>query len=289
MIGFKGKTSIKQYLPMKPIKRGFKVRVVACAVLGYMIKFKIYEGKTSMLIEGTLGERTVLSLAKSFETLGYCLFFDRIFSSVTCLRTLLQKGLFGCGTIMQNRKHFLKNLLKTEKDLTLGDSDYAVCGEISVTKWKDREMKSVVVINNMHNPENSSSVERSNKYGNKHTVTCPTCISDCNMNVGGVDRYDQIMRTPQLSILIFCTKKQKRSVARKSNQHGLSYRSALAGELIDGFCIHLTNVGVNVPVKATIRRCAHCSTKNKPRRSSLICKTCQVVLCTDCFAPFHGQ
>ncbi|KAJ8892469.1 hypothetical protein PR048_005049 [Dryococelus australis] len=169
MIRFKGRSSIKQYLPIKPIKSGFKVWVVACGVSGYMINFEIYEG--------TLGKRTVVSLAKSFETLGCCLFFYRFFSSITLLRTLL----FGCGTIMQNRKHFPKNLLKTYKDLKFGDSDYTVCGEISVTKWKDRGIKSVVVVTNMHNPENSSTVERKGKYGNKQTVTCPTLISDYNM------------------------------------------------------------------------------------------------------------
>ncbi|KAJ8890073.1 hypothetical protein PR048_009580 [Dryococelus australis] len=95
---------------------------------------------------------------------------------------------------MQNRKRFPKNILKTDKDLKFGDSDYAVCGEISVTKWKDRGIKTVVVISNMHNPENSSTVERNDSYGNKQTVTCPTPISDYNMYIGEVDRFDQLMQ-----------------------------------------------------------------------------------------------
>lgn len=339
MIGFKGRSSIKQYLPMKPIKRGFKVWVVACAVSGYMIGFQIYEGKTSTCIEGTLGERTVLSLAKSFEMLGYCLFFDRFFSSITLLRTLLQKGLFGCGTIMQNRKNFPKHLLKTDKELKFGDSDYAVCGEISVTKWKDRGLKSVVIVSNMHNPENSSTVERKDKCGNKQTVTCPTPVSDYNMYMGGVDRFDQLMQVYSISwksrrwwMKIFyylldasivnsyiLYKETIKIVSTKEKPMSqLSFRSVLADELIGSFCsktnkssdispvvfnkskfaktklfgetkIHLTNVGVHVPVKGTMRRCAHCSTKSKPKRSSLVCKSCQVALCRDCFAPFHGQ
>ena len=36
MIPFKGRSSMKQYLPMKPVKRGFKVWVMADATNGYM-------------------------------------------------------------------------------------------------------------------------------------------------------------------------------------------------------------------------------------------------------------
>ncbi|KAJ8882607.1 hypothetical protein PR048_014418 [Dryococelus australis] len=57
------------------------------------------------------------------------------------------------------------NLLKTDKDLKFGDSYYAVCGEISVAKWKDRGIESVVFISNMHNPGNSSIVERKDNPG----------------------------------------------------------------------------------------------------------------------------
>ncbi|KAJ8874728.1 hypothetical protein PR048_025594 [Dryococelus australis] len=43
----------------------------------------------------------------------------------------------------------------------------------------------MVVISNMHNTENVSTVERKDKYGNKQTFTCPTPIR--------VDMCDQLM------------------------------------------------------------------------------------------------
>ena len=43
IIAFKGRSSLKQYLPMKPIKRGIKVW--ARATTGYVLAFEVYTGK----------------------------------------------------------------------------------------------------------------------------------------------------------------------------------------------------------------------------------------------------
>ena len=42
----KGRSSMKQCLPKKPVKRGFKVWVQADAVTGYICEFEVYTGKT---------------------------------------------------------------------------------------------------------------------------------------------------------------------------------------------------------------------------------------------------
>lgn len=44
MIKFKGRNSMKQYLPLKPIKRGYKVWMLADKS-GYCLKFDVYTGK----------------------------------------------------------------------------------------------------------------------------------------------------------------------------------------------------------------------------------------------------
>jgi len=45
MAGFKGRSGIKQYMPMKPVKRGFKIWSLCCAITFYLLKFMVYEGK----------------------------------------------------------------------------------------------------------------------------------------------------------------------------------------------------------------------------------------------------
>ncbi|XP_050300027.1 piggyBac transposable element-derived protein 4-like [Anthonomus grandis grandis] len=52
MIKFKGRSSLRQYMPMKPIKRGFKMWVIACGVTGYCLGIYLYEGAEK---EGSMG------------------------------------------------------------------------------------------------------------------------------------------------------------------------------------------------------------------------------------------
>lgn len=59
MIKFKGRSSLKQFLPSKPIKRGYKVRCLADSLTGYLYNFEIYTGKEKEK-QGTLGEYVVL-------------------------------------------------------------------------------------------------------------------------------------------------------------------------------------------------------------------------------------
>lgn len=51
MCAFKGRTSLKQYMPMKPIKRGFKIWALACSKTGYLLNFQIYQGKVESMGE----------------------------------------------------------------------------------------------------------------------------------------------------------------------------------------------------------------------------------------------
>lgn len=44
MIPFKGRSTLKQYMPMKPIKRGYKVWCIADHRTGYIYGFDIYTG-----------------------------------------------------------------------------------------------------------------------------------------------------------------------------------------------------------------------------------------------------
>ena len=45
MVKFKGRSSLKQYLPLKPTKHGFKVWTLADSKNGYVYSFCIYKGK----------------------------------------------------------------------------------------------------------------------------------------------------------------------------------------------------------------------------------------------------
>lgn len=78
MIACKGRTTLKQYMPLKPIKRGIKVWAAACSKTGYLLTFDIYQGKQGDPEVG-LGETVVTSLASLFDNKGFCFYFDSFF------------------------------------------------------------------------------------------------------------------------------------------------------------------------------------------------------------------
>ena len=93
MIPFQGRSSLKQYLPAKPVKRGIKVWCRADSHNGYMCEFQVYTGRQqSGGREVNIGGRVVLDLARRLEGKNYHLYFDNFFTSVTLLSNLLSRG-----------------------------------------------------------------------------------------------------------------------------------------------------------------------------------------------------
>jgi len=255
MIKFKGRSSLKQYMPMKPVKRGFKMWVLACSVTGYCLAVSLYEGKDGSTGQ-SLGERVVNKLIEGYEGFGYCLFFDNFFSNLPMIKRLLQKKYFACSTIRQTRKFFPHAQLRSDKDLKIGESDFIAAGDIGVAKWKDRGKKCVCIATTMHNVSEKAQVLRTNKEGKRESVSCPTCIKDYNAYMGGVDHFDQLVSAYNISwksrkwwikIFYYCidamivnayilykTTYQTVHPRKKCLTH-LKFRSLLANELVGSF------------------------------------------------------
>ena len=64
-------------MPLKPVKRGYKVWCLADSKTGYIQKFDIYTGKTEdQIATDTLGERVVLNLTSCLKGTGSVVAFD---------------------------------------------------------------------------------------------------------------------------------------------------------------------------------------------------------------------
>lgn len=114
-VAFKGRTSLKQYMPKKPVKRGFKIWVCACSETGFVLTFDVYTGKTKDgSVEEGLGERVVLDLTTPFLGIGHCIYFENFFSSVSLINKLLEDNTFACGTILSNRVEYPIDELKID-------------------------------------------------------------------------------------------------------------------------------------------------------------------------------
>ena len=115
MVKFKGRSALKQYVPKKPTKRGFKVWVRADAINGYVCDFQVYTGKSdSSEHETNLGPKVVKSLSQPLVGGHYHLYYDNFFSSVALFDNLLEDGLYACGTFRRDRKRIPDDIKTTQ-------------------------------------------------------------------------------------------------------------------------------------------------------------------------------
>lgn len=329
MILFKGRSSLKQYMPNKPIKRGYKIWVRASAS-GYVDQFQIYTGKVDNKTELNLGSRVVLDLTRSLQNKNYTVYFDNYFNSLSLLRKLRKENIYACGTIRKNRKE-LPTDLKIDKLLKRGESDWRITDDgISCLKWIDK--RTVLMASNFHRPDLTETVMRKKKNGEKEEISCPVIIKDYNANMGFVDKADMLKSTYEIdrkskkwwhrimwhfvdvsvvnSYIIYNERIGSKSMDLKTFRLSVALglvgadpelprRGRPSGEPSVSrfkpnvpFEIRWDKVA-HMPVHSTSRRCALCSSKEEQHRTKWSCTTCEVGLCLNdkknCFQKFHNK
>ena len=91
MIPFKGRSSLKHYMPLKPVKHGIKVWARADASNGYVSVFQVYTGKSGDTIEQGLGATVVKDLTQDLRIHTGIILFALIITSpalIFCLHDL---------------------------------------------------------------------------------------------------------------------------------------------------------------------------------------------------------
>lgn len=329
MIKFKGRVSFRQYMPNKPIKRGYKVWVRASSS-GYIDHFQIYTGKVDNISEKNLGPRVVMDLTRSLVNKHHHVFMDNYFTSLPLLRQLRSENIYACGTIRKNRKGLPTDLIP-DKRLNRGSFDWRVTDDgISFLKWIDKRV--VMMVSNYHTPDLVGTVQRKTKDGENEDICCPLMIKDYNSNMGFVDKADMLKNTYEInrkshkwwhrilwhfvdvaivnSFIIFRERCEQRSLDLKDFR--LSVVTGLVGTGTEqvrrgkprGFAT-VSNFKPNIPVEkrwdkaahmpvhSSSRRCALCSTRDAPHRTRWGCTTCKVGLCLNqkqnCFLKYHEK
>ena len=79
MVAFSGRLGFKQYVPLKPTKRGIKVWVRADPHNGFLNDFQIYTGRVANAPEQHLGSRVVRDLMTPLYGLGHHVYCDSFF------------------------------------------------------------------------------------------------------------------------------------------------------------------------------------------------------------------
>lgn len=313
MVKFKGRSVLKQYLPLKPIKRGIKIWERCDSETGYVYDLNIYSGKDDEKKEGTLGERVIIKLCSSIRDKNVMLCFDRFFTTVALVANL---DFAAVGTCMSNRKNFPKF---EKKKMNKGDcqtlfSDLGVIAHL----WKDS--KEVLVLSNCHT-DHMGTVERRIKDGTKIRVPCPDAIIAYNKYMGGVDLSDQIsslyeidrksqkwwrktfyklLLTAVSNAWIIYKEAHNRNVPfiaflvnlaegliSTGRQNAAVVRKRCSGRPSNS-SRNLVNVGDHLPYQAnTRRRCHSCTSRKVEKRTKTMCSGCNIPLCNDCFQSYH--
>ena len=89
IVPYKGLSLVKQYMPMKPVKRGYNVWCLAESGTGFVSQFDIYSGRSDMqgYSSFSLGERVVLTLCDTYIHSHRLSAFDNFFTSYQLLKT----------------------------------------------------------------------------------------------------------------------------------------------------------------------------------------------------------
>jgi len=177
MVTFKGHSVMKQYMPKKPIKWGFKFWMRSDAKSGYCYELDLYTGRKPEGSEYGLGETTILDLSQKINHLGVRLAFDNFFSSVRLMEKLHDNGILSVATVRCNAKN-LPPIAKHAKKMKKGEIQGSVSddGRVSYCQWMDK--RAVTLLSNFLCPEQTTMVKRRVKGSrSKQEVEKPIMVS----------------------------------------------------------------------------------------------------------------
>ena len=196
MVKFKGQHAMKQYMPMKRIKRGFKMWCHNDSATAYLFQFDMYGGKQESNV-GSLSENVIIQLSRSLMGINVTLFFDNFFTSPALVHKLKQEKKFCCGTVRQNRKGKPKDL-KKDKNMAKGVINQRKSqGLLHLVKSMDT--KGVVLLSTIESCVPTVNVKRwFKRQKEKVTVPCSIIVKAYNQGMKGTDVMDQLKVTYEI-------------------------------------------------------------------------------------------
>ncbi|XP_060845988.1 piggyBac transposable element-derived protein 3-like [Rhopalosiphum padi] len=197
----KARSYLKQYLPLKPHKWGYKIFVLS-GVSGFSYNFEVYSGLENnpdqrLQNEPHLGASAniVVRLARIIpKNQNYKLYFDNYYTTLALEVYLKKNGIYSLGTLRRNRVPGLilpdEKYLKTKPRGFSSECLAEVDGEaVTVVIWKDN--KYVTLLSTLSGKLPETEVKRFDKKNKiRSIVPCPNIVGVYNKHMGGVDLLD---------------------------------------------------------------------------------------------------
>ncbi|XP_053964729.1 piggyBac transposable element-derived protein 3-like isoform X1 [Anastrepha ludens] len=195
---------LKQYLPNKPHKWGFKLYVL-CDLSGYAHTFELYSGQENTGRPegepdiGATGNVVIRLLRDVPRYQNHIIYFDNFYTSLPLVHYLAKQGILSVGTVQQNRipnsklpdkREFMKKSVPRGSHVER-TSTFDGVGMSCVT-WKDNKM--VTLLSTYVGSTPVSSVTRYDKAKKeKVEIPCPKIVLEYNKHMGGVDLMDSFL------------------------------------------------------------------------------------------------
>jgi Transposase IS4 len=313
MVRFKGRSGWITVIKGKPTPIGYKLYTVASH--GYLLTFKVYEGKGGYRTRQGVIHHTVMELVKRWAHSNRILFMDNLYTSPHLCEHLLNIGIRSCGTTRPNRATLPPQIKKTMKSLEQDETKAWQRGQLGLLAWCDK--KPILMLSTHHRVDDMVTVAQNLGPNHPPTVTKPTVSVDYNHHKCHVDTVDQLRQYyamqrksvkdwPSLAwwLIDICIINAYTLWCLDTNSSAtqLDFRRALLQQIAAAYPIPHTREQPTVPShdgragdghwpKHTHRRrdCAYCSGGRLQRKkSNFVCERCDKYLCVDqCFKHYH--
>lgn len=210
IVPFTGQLNVKQYIKGKPTPYGIKIYAL-CGKSGLLYDFLLYQGSTTEIDPSFLtcfgqGPAVVLHLTnENLLNKNHSLFFDNFFSSYKLFEALKSHNIKAAGTVrldrfgMVNKKKNIDSRppLRSEQELKqcgrgTTDEISSFDKKIALVSWYDN--KCVNLASNFVASGIPQKARRWDKFSKEYVeVELPEVISLYNNNMGGVDKFNQLL------------------------------------------------------------------------------------------------
>ena len=203
---------MKQYLPLKPTKRGFKVWIIADSKNGYFLDLQVYVGSEGEGAEHGLGRELCWVSRSNIAGCTTSSTATTFFHPPRLFQELLSHQIFARGTVRQTRRGFPQVLCSIT--LARGEGEVRQSESLTALVWQDK--RPVHVLSTLSQPGETQPVLRRERDGSLVELSCPTAILAYTKYMGilaytkymgGVDLGDQLRK--YYSVRLKCRKNYK--------------------------------------------------------------------------------
>lgn len=188
MAAFKGRAAIKQYIPSKPHKWGYKIFCLCSE--NYLLRFEIHEGAAEQKSEHGATYDLCLRLTDGYGGKDRILFTDQYFTSPSLMRALKERDIRLCGAVSAHRKGMPPISGGQTDSLKQGEWIQRQKGDMIFAAWQSRRL--LRLLYNHCSPSGVSSQECWVSGGSKFIIPCPSAVNDYFIHARDVDVLSQL-------------------------------------------------------------------------------------------------